>query len=225
VPDSVTWRQDIANACDVRKRDKVGRSDPSNGRCGRLPLRYARPETSCPCGHRIMFATLCVGSFRLWRRLGGYDLGAAPAWSGAAETLLSRKKRQRGVPVPDDHGDSGDPVGIIFDIKRYAIHDGPGIRTTVFLKGCPLRCAWCHNPESWEPDRERALRAARCIACGACISACPRRAISIVADHSLTERSRSTPATRDGFITRAGWMTIGEANTRHPIERRGCPVR
>jgi pyruvate formate lyase activating enzyme len=40
--------------------------------------------------------------------------------------------------------------GIVFDIKRYAIHDGPGIRTTVFLKGCPLRCAWCHNPESWQ---------------------------------------------------------------------------
>jgi pyruvate formate lyase activating enzyme len=40
--------------------------------------------------------------------------------------------------------------GVIFDIKRYAVHDGPGIRTTVFLKGCPLRCAWCHNPESQE---------------------------------------------------------------------------
>jgi pyruvate formate lyase activating enzyme len=42
--------------------------------------------------------------------------------------------------------------GVIFDIKRFAVHDGPGIRTTVFLKGCPLRCKWCHNPESWHPD-------------------------------------------------------------------------
>jgi pyruvate formate lyase activating enzyme len=42
--------------------------------------------------------------------------------------------------------------GIIFDIKRFAVHDGPGIRTTVFLKGCPLRCLWCHNPESWHPE-------------------------------------------------------------------------
>jgi len=42
--------------------------------------------------------------------------------------------------------------GIVFDIRRYAVHDGPGIRTTVFLKGCPLRCFWCHNPESWQPS-------------------------------------------------------------------------
>lgn len=46
--------------------------------------------------------------------------------------------------------------GIIFDIKPFAIHDGPGIRTTVFLKGCPLRCLWCHNPESWHPEPESA---------------------------------------------------------------------
>ena len=44
--------------------------------------------------------------------------------------------------------------GVVFDIKRYAVHDGPGIRTTVFLKGCPLRCMWCHNPESFSPKVE-----------------------------------------------------------------------
>lgn len=43
-------------------------------------------------------------------------------------------------------------TGVVFDIKRFAVHDGPGIRTTVFLKGCPLRCSWCHNPESWDPE-------------------------------------------------------------------------
>ena len=49
-------------------------------------------------------------------------------------------------------------TGIIFDIKKYAIHDGPGIRTTVFLKGCPLRCQWCHNPESWRQEPEPGFR-------------------------------------------------------------------
>lgn len=69
--------------------------------------------------------------------------------------------------------------GIIFDIKRYAIHDGPGIRTTVFLKGCPLRCQWCHNPEGIESKPEIILRSSRCaIECSECVSVCPQGAIS-----------------------------------------------
>jgi len=64
--------------------------------------------------------------------------------------------------------------GVIFDIKRFALHDGPGIRTTVFLKGCPLACRWCHNPESISPRPEIALYAERCIACGNCRAVCPR---------------------------------------------------
>ncbi|MCG8697513.1 MAG: 4Fe-4S cluster-binding domain-containing protein, partial [Bacteroidales bacterium] len=44
--------------------------------------------------------------------------------------------------------------GIVFDIKHFAVHDGPGVRTTVFLKGCPLTCNWCHNPESWKEEVE-----------------------------------------------------------------------
>ncbi len=69
------------------------------------------------------------------------------------------------------------PSGLIFDLKRYAINDGPGIRTTVFLKGCPLRCAWCHNPESQSPQPELMFRSNRCIACGACEQACKYDAI------------------------------------------------
>ena len=64
-------------------------------------------------------------------------------------------------------------TGIIFDIKRYAIHDGPGIRTTVFFKGCPLSCEWCQNPESRDPSPQVALLPNRCIRCGACLEVCP----------------------------------------------------
>lgn len=69
--------------------------------------------------------------------------------------------------------------GILFDIKKYAIHDGPGIRTTVFFKGCPLRCRWCHNPESWRPEPQTGFRKSRCIRCGRCVSACPNGAIEM----------------------------------------------
>ena len=57
---------------------------------------------------------------------------------------------------------------IVFDIKRYAINDGPGIRTTIFLKGCPLRCVWCHNPESWRPEPEFLFKRKKCIGCNCC---------------------------------------------------------
>jgi len=67
--------------------------------------------------------------------------------------------------------------GIIFDIKKYAIHDGPGIRTTVFFKGCPLGCPWCHNPESIAPHPELSYRENRCIQCFACAGICPEKAI------------------------------------------------
>jgi len=68
--------------------------------------------------------------------------------------------------------------GVIFDIKRYAIHDGPGIRTTVFFKGCSLRCPWCHNPEGITEGREVMFRPERCAEdCCACLSVCPQSAI------------------------------------------------
>lgn len=68
--------------------------------------------------------------------------------------------------------------GIIFDIKRYAIHDGPGIRTSVFFKGCPLNCLWCHNPEGIESRQEILFRSLRCQPdCSVCVSACPKKAL------------------------------------------------
>ena len=68
--------------------------------------------------------------------------------------------------------------GNIFDIQRFCIHDGPGIRTTVFVKGCPLRCQWCHNPESQKKELSLAYYDGKCIACGACAADCPVEAIS-----------------------------------------------
>ena len=64
-------------------------------------------------------------------------------------------------------------TGLVFDVQRYSLHDGPGIRTTVFLKGCPLRCAWCHNPESMNAAPELRVFGSRCIRCEACRAACP----------------------------------------------------
>lgn len=63
--------------------------------------------------------------------------------------------------------------GLIFDIQRFALHDGPGIRTTVFLKGCPLRCLWCHNPESQSFQPELSFRQENCRDCLSCVAVCP----------------------------------------------------
>ena len=70
-------------------------------------------------------------------------------------------------------------TGIIFDIKKYAIHDGPGIRTTVFLKGCPLSCPWCHNPEGLSIKPQVVYNREKCIGCGECVAACPENALSL----------------------------------------------
>lgn len=72
--------------------------------------------------------------------------------------------------------------GIVFDIKKFALHDGPGIRTTVFLKGCPMRCDWCHNPESQSFKMELMVRRSRCIRCGSCTVLCEFEALKLAKD-------------------------------------------
>ncbi len=68
-------------------------------------------------------------------------------------------------------------MGRVFDLQRFCLHDGPGLRTTVFLKGCPLRCRWCANPESQRPEPDLLYNRARCMRCGACVAACPQALI------------------------------------------------
>jgi pyruvate formate lyase activating enzyme len=72
-----------------------------------------------------------------------------------------------------------DNKGLVFRSQSYSIQDGPGLRTTIFLKGCPLRCEWCHNPESVNAFPELLTHDAKCIACGKCVEKCPVKAITL----------------------------------------------
>ena len=88
-------------------------------------------------------------------------------------------------------------TGVVFDIKEFAVFDGPGIRTTVFMKGCPLSCAWCHNPEGISPAPQLMVSRAACTACGACKAACP-------SPQSCTACGACIPACRGGYRKIAG---------------------
>ena len=98
----------------------------------------------------------------------------------------------------------GETYGNIFDIQRFAVHDGPGIRTTVFFKGCSNKCGWCHNPESLTPGARLRYYESRCAGCGKCAEACPQGA------HVFTDAHVFTGA--DG----AG------AGRKHNIDREKC---
>ncbi len=78
--------------------------------------------------------------------------------------------------------------GVIFDIQRFSVHDGPGIRTTVFLKGCPLRCRWCHNPEAQRMQPDLTFERDLCIQCGVCVTACAKQVHAIVEGTHILHR-------------------------------------
>lgn len=108
------------------------------------------------------------------------------------------------------------PLGLVFNIMRFSIHDGPGIRTTVFLKGCPLRCGWCHNPEGQSPRPEVIYFEERCIRCGDCVRACPEEALRldgrVITDPALCQRrGECVEACSAGARELAGrWMSLPE---------------
>ncbi len=81
-------------------------------------------------------------------------------------------------------------TGTVADILRFATHDGPGIRTTVFLKGCPLACVWCHNPETIAPGPELGYLAHRCVGCGECVGVCAEGAHRMEGGRHVFERAR-----------------------------------
>jgi len=79
---------------------------------------------------------------------------------------------------------------LIFNIQKFSVHDGPGIRTTVFFKGCPLKCMWCHNPESQNINKEVLYDSKKCVLCGHCQKICPTNAIKIENDILTTDISK-----------------------------------
>ena len=82
-----------------------------------------------------------------------------------------------------------DASGVVFHIMRFSVHDGPGMRTAVFLKGCPLSCWWCHNPESQDFEPEVMYSIDQCSLCGECMAACPQHAIQRTAGHMTVNGS------------------------------------
>lgn len=83
-------------------------------------------------------------------------------------------------------------TGLLFDIKRYSINDGPGIRVTVFMKGCPLSCIWCHNPESISPKVQKMYSQSKCIGCSDCVEHCPENALILTSEGIVTDRNACT---------------------------------
>jgi len=80
--------------------------------------------------------------------------------------------------------------GWVFDIQKFSLNDGPGIRTTVFLMGCKLQCQWCSNPESWSPKPQLLFKEEKCTSCGNCAEICPQVAVSIIGKIAITDTMR-----------------------------------
>lgn len=110
-------------------------------------------------------------------------------------------------------------TGTVFDIQRFSIHDGPGIRTNVFFKGCPLRCLWCHNPESYLRARQLQYNPVLCIGCGSCFTRCPAGAhVTVDGGHQiLRDRCRSCFACVEECYARALEAVGGEMTSEEVL--------
>jgi len=132
-------------------------------------------------------------------------------------------------PYPDSRKntlwESNVTTGKVFDVQRYAVHDGPGIRTLIFLMGCPLRCLWCQNPEGWTMQPVLLHYSSRCTGCGECAPACPNGAVDVGETGDVrTDHSRCTgcgqcvSACPEGARAVAG-KEITVAMTMHEIRK------
>ena len=108
---------------------------------------------------------------------------------------------------------------LIFDIKRYAINDGPGIRITVFFKGCFLNCAWCHNPESISAKKQKLYTASKCIGCASCVAACTLDACKLTPDGIITDPDLCRLCGDCVEACRAGQWDLGENRIPEAIDR------
>ncbi|MBN1592615.1 MAG: glycyl-radical enzyme activating protein [Candidatus Coatesbacteria bacterium] len=107
--------------------------------------------------------------------------------------------------------------GIITELKRFATHDGPGIRTSVFLKGCPLRCGWCSNPETLDSGPQLYFIASRCRECGACVEACPEGAVSMDSEGRIDREKCSLCLSCVDSCVYGALRTIGEQMTSEQL--------
>lgn len=105
-------------------------------------------------------------------------------------------------------------TGVVFNLQRYSTEDGPGIRTTVFLKGCPMRCPWCHNPEGLARDPQLVWYEVRCIGARDCLTACPRGALTLTPEGMVIDRERCDACGRcDEACPAAALEVIGKVRT------------